>query len=135
MNTTLARKWSTIASHSLSGPRPATITEFDDAYAAGVKVAFGTDTFGMSNHGENAQEFALLVKAGMTPMEAIKAATWNAADLLGATKDVGSVQAGRYADMIAVDADPLADVTVLERVAFVMKGGTVYKAGGRALIP
>jgi imidazolonepropionase-like amidohydrolase len=103
-----------------------------DAYAAGVKVAFGTDTFGMSAHGENAQEFALMVQAGMSPMDAIKAATWNAADLLGDTKDVGSVQAGRYADIIAVDGDPLSDITVLEHVAFVMKGGTVYKSGGRA---
>jgi imidazolonepropionase-like amidohydrolase len=99
-----------------------------DAYAAGVKVAFGTDTFGMSNHGENAQEFALLVQAGMPPVEAIKTATWNAADLLGATKDVGSVQPGRFADIIAVNGDPLADVTVLEHVAFVMKGGAVYRA-------
>jgi imidazolonepropionase-like amidohydrolase len=106
-----------------------------DAYAAGVKVAFGTDTFGMSNHGENAQEFALLVQAGMPPAEAIKAATWNAADLLGATKDVGSVQPGRYADIIAVNGDPLADVTQLEHVAFVMKGGAVYKSGGRATNP
>jgi imidazolonepropionase-like amidohydrolase len=106
-----------------------------DAYAAGVKVAFGTDTFGMSAHGENAQEFALLVKAGLPPMEAIKTATWNAADLLGAAQDVGTVQAGRYADIIAVDGDPLKDVTLLEHVAFVMKGGAVYKAGGRATIP
>jgi imidazolonepropionase-like amidohydrolase len=106
-----------------------------DAYAAGVKVAFGTDTFGMSNHGENAQEFALMVQAGMPPAEAIKAATWNAADLLGATKDVGTVQPGRFADIIAVNGDPLADVTVLEHVAFVMKGGAVYKTGGRAVNP
>jgi imidazolonepropionase-like amidohydrolase len=103
-----------------------------DAYAAGVKVAFGTDTFGMSAHGENAQEFALLVKAGLPPMEAIKTATWNAADLIGDTADIGTVQAGRYADIIAVDADPLKDVTVLEHVAFVMKGGVVYKAKGLA---
>jgi imidazolonepropionase-like amidohydrolase len=106
-----------------------------DAYAAGVKVAFGTDTFGMSNHGENAQEFALMVQAGMPPAEAIKAATWNAADLLGATKDVGTVQPGRFADIIAVTGDPLADVKVLEHVDFVMKGGAVYKSGGRAVNP
>jgi imidazolonepropionase-like amidohydrolase len=106
-----------------------------DAYAAGVKVAFGTDTFGMSNHGENAQEFGLMVKAGMTPMDAIKAGTWNAADLIGDTKDIGSIQPGRYADIVAVQGDPLQDVTVLEHVDFVMKGGAVYKSGGRALIP
>ena len=98
-----------------------------DAYAAGVKIAFGTDTFGMSNHGENAQEFALMVKSGMTPMDAIQAATWNAADLIGDTADIGSIQAGRYADIVAVAGDPLQDVTVLEHVQFVMKGGVVYK--------
>ncbi|MGZ5986279.1 MAG: amidohydrolase family protein [Caulobacteraceae bacterium] len=112
---------------------PYMLQNMHNAYAAGVKIAFGTDTFGMSNHGENAQEFALLVGAGMPPMEAIKAATWNAADLIGDTKDIGTVQAGRYADIIAVDADPLKDVTVLEHVTFVMKGGTVYKAKGVAV--
>ena len=106
-----------------------------DAYAAGVKIAFGTDTFGMSNHGENAQEFAILVRAGMPPLEAIKAATWNAADLIGDTADIGSVQPGRYADIIAVTGDPLKDVTVLEHVQFVMKGGQVVKAGGRPVAP
>jgi len=111
---------------------PRMVQNLHDAYAAGVKIAFGTDTFGMSNHGENAQEFALLVKGGMPPMEAIKAATWNAADLIGDTKDIGTVQAGRYADIIAVDGDPLKDVTVLEKVPFVMKGGVVYKAKGVA---
>jgi imidazolonepropionase-like amidohydrolase len=111
---------------------PYMLKNMHNAYAAGVKIAFGTDTFGMSNHGENAQEFALLVGAGMPPMEAIKAATWNAADLIGDTDDIGSVQPGRYADIIAVDADPLKDVTVLEHVAFVMKGGVIYKAKGVA---
>ncbi|MFC3070304.1 amidohydrolase family protein [Phenylobacterium soli] len=106
-----------------------------DAYLAGVKVALGTDTFGMSNHGENAQEFGLMVKAGMTPMDAIKAGTWNAADLIGDTKDIGSVQPGRFADLVAVSGDPLQDVTVLEHVQFVMKGGQVYKANGKPVIP
>lgn len=110
-------------------------TNLHDAYAAGVKIAFGTDTFGMSAHGENAQEFPLLVAAGMPPLEAIKAATWNAADLIGDTADIGSVQPGRYADIIAVSGDPLQDVTVLEHVGFVMKGGRVYKAGGRPVLP
>ena len=112
---------------------PYMLKNMHNAYAAGVKIAFGTDTFGMSAHGENAQEFKLLVDAGMPPMEAIKAATWNAADLIGDTADIGTVQAGRYADIIAVDADPLKDVTVLEHVAFVMKGGVVYKAKGAAV--
>ncbi len=97
-----------------------------DAYNAGVKIAFGTDQ-GLVAHGLNAQEFALMVKAGMTPADAIKAATTSAADLIGDSKDIGSVQAGRYADIIAVDADPLKDVTALEHVAFVMKGGVPYK--------
>ena len=112
---------------------PRMIDNLHDAYAAGVKIAFGTDTFGMSNHGENAQEFALLVKAGMTPMDAIQAATWNAADLIGDTRDIGSVQPGRYADIISVEGDPLKDITTLEHVAFVMQGGKVVKAGGRAV--
>jgi imidazolonepropionase-like amidohydrolase len=109
---------------------PYMLTNMHNAYAAGVKIAFGTDTFGMSNHGENAQEFASLVRAGMPPMEAIKAATWNAADLIGDTDDIGTVQPGRYADIIAVTGDPLKDVTVLEHVQFVMKGGQVVKQGG-----
>ncbi|WP_420142761.1 amidohydrolase family protein [Sphingomonas sp.] len=102
-----------------------------DAHAAGVKFAFGTDTFGLSAHGENAQEFALLVRAGMTPMEAILTATRNAADLIGSA-EIGQIQPGRYADLIAVDGDPLANVRVLETVGFVMKGGAVVKADGRA---
>ena len=102
-----------------------------DAYAAGVKIAFGTDTFGLSLHGENAQEFALLVGAGLTPMDAILAATRNAADLIGDSADIGTVQPGRYADLVAVAADPLADVRALEHVDFVMKGGMVVKAGGK----
>ncbi|WP_294391309.1 amidohydrolase family protein [uncultured Sphingomonas sp.] len=101
-----------------------------DAQAAGVKIALGTDTFGLSAHGENAQELALMVQAGMTPMQAILAGTRNAADLIGST-DIGQVQPGRYADLIAVDGDPLGNVRVLERVAFVMKGGTVVKADGQ----
>ncbi|HEY2752691.1 amidohydrolase family protein [Phenylobacterium sp.] len=112
---------------------PYMLKNLHNAYEAGVKIAFGTDTFGMSNHGENAQEFALLVGAGMPAMEAIKAATWNAADLIGDTNDVGSVQPGRFADIIAVTGDPLQDVRVLEKVQFVMKGGVVYKSGGQAV--
>ena len=106
-----------------------------DAHAAGVKIAFGTDTFGLSAHGENAQEFALLAKAGMTPMEAILTATRNAADLIGDAADIGSIQPGRYADIVAVAGDPLADVAALEHVDFVMKGGTVVKAEGRPVAP
>lgn len=105
---------------------PITVANLGRAYRAGVKIAFGTDQ-GMAPHGTNAQEFALMVRSGMTPMDAIRAATVNAADLLDAAGDVGSVQAGRYADLIAVAGDPLSDITELERVRFVMKGGEVVK--------
>lgn len=111
---------------------PVMLRNLHDAHAAGVKIAFGTDTFGMSAHGENAQEFAIMVEAGMTPMEAIRAATSSAADLIGDSADIGSVQPGRYADLVAVSGDPLKDVTELERVKFVMKGGVVFKTAGKA---
>jgi len=96
------------------------------AYKHGVKIAFGTDS-GVSAHGENAREFGYMVDAGMPPMEAILAATRHAADLLGASDRVGSIQTGRFADVIAVAGDPLADITELTRVTFVMKGGRVFK--------
>ena len=96
------------------------------AYKHGVKIAFGTDS-GVSAHGENAREFGYMVDAGMPPMEAILAATRHAADLLGASDRVGSIQAARFADVIAVAGDPLADITELTRVTFVMKGGRVFK--------
>ena len=96
------------------------------AHARGVKIAFGTDA-GVSKHGRNADEFEFMVKHGMKPAEAIKAATVNAADLLGLANEVGSIEPGKSADLVAVDGDPLNDVTVLKRVAFVMKGGQIYK--------
>jgi imidazolonepropionase-like amidohydrolase len=95
-------------------------------HAAGVKIAFGTDT-GVSAHGDNAQEFALLVKAGLTPLEAIRTATVNAADHFGLSAEIGSIAPGKSADIIAVDGDPLANIRELEQVDFVMKGGKVYK--------
>jgi imidazolonepropionase-like amidohydrolase len=99
---------------------------FRRAYAGGVKIAFGTDS-GVSNHGENAREFGYMVEAGMPPMEAILAATRSAADLLGASDSVGSIQAGRFADVIAVAGDPLRDISELQRIVFVMKGGVIHK--------
>ncbi|MBA2432158.1 MAG: amidohydrolase family protein [Chthoniobacterales bacterium] len=96
------------------------------AVPAGVKIAFGTDA-GVSKHGRNADEFELMVKHGMTPASAIQAATTNAADLLGMADQVGSLEPGKRADLIAVEGDPLADVTVLKRVGFVMKDGKVHK--------
>jgi imidazolonepropionase-like amidohydrolase len=96
------------------------------AYPRGVKIAFGTDA-GVSKHGRNADEFELMVKHGMPPAAAIKAATLNAADLLGIAAEAGSIEPGKRADMIAVSGDPLSDVTVLKRVSFVMKDGVVHK--------
>jgi imidazolonepropionase-like amidohydrolase len=96
------------------------------AFASGVKVAFGTDA-AVYPHGMNAHEFAVMVKLGLTPLQAIQSATVNAADLLGWAGKVGSLEPGAWADIVAVDGDPLKDVTTLERVKFVMKGGEVVK--------
>lgn len=96
----------------------------------GVKIAFGTDA-GVFPHGRNAEEFALLVEAGMTPAEALVAATGDAARALGQADRLGTVETGKAADLVAVAGDPLEDVTVLEEVDWVMKGGVVYKRDGR----
>jgi imidazolonepropionase-like amidohydrolase len=96
------------------------------AVPAGVKIAFGTDA-GVSLHGRNADEFELMVAHGMTPATAIQAATVNAAELLGVREEVGSLEPGKRADLIAVSGDPLQDVTVLKQVEFVMKDGRVEK--------
>jgi len=96
------------------------------AIAAGVKIAFGTDA-AVYPHGLNARDFAGYVKMGLTPLAAIQSATVNAADLLGWSDRAGAVEAGKWADLIAVEGDPLADITRLEKVKFVMKGGVVFK--------
>jgi imidazolonepropionase-like amidohydrolase len=96
------------------------------AFKEGVKVAFGTDA-AVYPHGLNAREFAVMVKLGLSPLQSIQAATVNAADLLGWTDRVGTLEPGKFADIIAIDGDPLADVHVLENVRFVMKGGEVIK--------
>ncbi len=96
------------------------------AFAAGVKVAFGTDA-AVYPHGLNAHEFAVYVRLGMTPLQAIQTATINASDLLGWSAKVGTLEPGKWADLIAVDGDPLKDVTTLEQVKFVVKGGEVIK--------
>ncbi|PZR33861.1 amidohydrolase family protein [Caulobacter segnis] len=96
------------------------------AHEGGVKIAFGTDT-GVSAHGDNAGEFALLVKAGLTPLEAIQTATVNAADHFSLSSEIGSLAPGKAADLIAVKGDPLKDVTELQHVTSVIKGGVVYK--------
>lgn len=99
---------------------------FERAVKAGAKMAFGTDA-GVYPHGDNAKQFFYMVKFGMTPAQAIRAATSSAADLIGRSRDVGTVEANKYADIIAVTADPLQDVRALENVGFVMKGGVVVK--------
>ena len=88
---------------------------FARAYAAGVKIAFGTDA-GVFPHGQNAREFVLMVEAGMPPMEAIQAATRSAAELLGDSANVGTLEAGKYADIVAVQGDPIADIKAVENV-------------------
>jgi imidazolonepropionase-like amidohydrolase len=98
----------------------------EKAVPAGVKIAFGTDA-GVSKHGRNADEFELMVKHGMTPATAIQAATVNAAELLGLAKEIGTLEPGKRADLIAVVGDPLSDVTALKAVSFVMKDGVVVK--------
>ena len=102
---------------------------FQAAVKAGVKMVFGTDA-GVYPNGNNARQFATMVKWGMTPMQALQAATANAAEALGRSADVGAIAVGRYGDLIAVTGDPLADVTRLQSVSFVMKGGDVVKAAG-----
>jgi imidazolonepropionase-like amidohydrolase len=105
---------------------PAARKNIAHAFASGVKVAFGTDA-AVYPHGLNAREFAVMVKLGLTPLQAIQAATVNAADLLGWPGKVGTLEPGAWADIVAVDGDPLKDVTTMEHVKFVMKGGAVVK--------
>jgi len=99
---------------------------FSRAYKAGVKIAFGTDA-GVFPHGENAKEFVYMVEGGMPPLEAIRAATLNAARLLDQSANLGAIEPGYAADIVAVAGDPLNDITLLQHVAFVMKDGVVYK--------
>ena len=99
---------------------------FARAWKAGVKIAFGTDQ-GVAPHGDNGNEFVYMVEAGMPPMAAIKASTLEAARLLDMEKEIGTVEAGKAADLVAVPGDPLADITQMTHVSFVMKGGVVYK--------
>ena len=99
---------------------------FRKAAKAGVKVAYGTDA-GVYPHGDNGKQFVKMVEWGLTPMQAIQAATTSAADLVGWKTKVGQLAPGYFADVVAVADDPLADVKVLEKPGFVMKGGTIYK--------
>jgi len=99
---------------------------FRKAHEAGVRMAYGTDA-GVYPHGNNAKQFAYMVQYGMTPMEAIQAATVHAAELLGWPGDVGAIEKGMYADIVAVRGNPLDDIRELESIRFVMKGGEVHK--------
>ncbi len=99
---------------------------FRKAVKMGVKIAYGTDS-GVYPHGDNAKQFPYMVKYGMTPMQAIRSATLSAAELLGWEKDVGAIRVGAFADMIAVDGDPLADISVLTGDKIVMKGGEIVE--------
>lgn len=104
------------------------------AYKAGVKIAFGTDA-AVFPHGQNAKEFVYMVEAGIPAMYALQAATTHAAELLKKSADLGSVEAGKIADLIAVDGNPLEDIALMQKVGFVMKDGVVYKQGGKELLP
>ena len=96
------------------------------AYKAGVKIAFGTDQ-GVAPHGDNAREFEYMVEAGMPPLETIRAATLNGATVMGLEKQIGTIEAGKFADIVAVPGDPAKDISLMSRVGFVMKDGVVYK--------
>jgi imidazolonepropionase-like amidohydrolase len=100
---------------------------FRRALKAGVKIAFGTDAGGFAWTVNPAKEFAYMVKWGMTPAQALRSATASAAELLGWSDQVGSIEAGKFADIVAVPGDPMADISQLEKVDFVMKSGKVYK--------
>ncbi|MBV9340756.1 MAG: amidohydrolase family protein, partial [Acidobacteria bacterium] len=99
---------------------------FRKAVQARLKMTFGTDA-GVCDYGTAGKQFAFMVKYGMTPMQAIQAATSFASDLLGRSAEIGSVKAGKYADLIAVAGDPVKDISLLENVQFVMKDGKLYK--------
>jgi imidazolonepropionase-like amidohydrolase len=106
---------------------------FRKAVKAGVKLSFGTDA-GVCDYGTAGKQFAFMVKYGMTPMQAIQAATSSAADLLGRSDQIGSIKPGKYADVVAVEGDPLKDVSLLENVQFVMKDGKVYRQQVRGVM-
>ena len=106
---------------------------FGKAYQAGVPIAFGTDA-GVYRHGRNAKEFSYMVEAGMPPMETLRSATYNAADLLGRLDQLGTLEPGKLADLVAVPGNPLDDIAVMEQVSFVMKAGRIYKMDGAPMV-
>jgi imidazolonepropionase-like amidohydrolase len=118
----------------IRGIPPVIDAMFINAYHAGVKIALGTDSMGEFRTGSPAQELTEMVRLGMLPMDAIASATTSAADLIGTSDEIGAIEPGHYADVIAVAGNPLQDITALEHVQFVMKGGVVYKADGKEVI-
>src|SRR5262245_44445619 len=119
----------TLASLAGDGVDPASVAlreAVQTAHRAGVRIVFGTDG-GVLPHGENAKEFTALAKAGLPPLEAIRAATINAAAALGLGQEIGQIKAGYAADLIAVAGDPLQDLEALSRIRFVMRGGRVVQ--------
>lgn len=103
------------------------LNRFSEAYQAGVKMAYGTDA-SVYPHGRNAEQFKMMVNAGMSPVDGIRSSTIWAAELIGIEKNAGSIEPGKWADIIAVRGDPLDDISLLENVRFVMKGGKIYKS-------
>jgi imidazolonepropionase-like amidohydrolase len=110
---------------------PSTAEMFRLALKSGVKIAFGTDTGAAFRTGPAAKELTEMVRLGMPPMDALVSATRTAAELIGAPREIGRLAPGSFADIIAVSGDPLTDITEMERVRFVMKGGVVYLAASR----
>ena len=100
----------------------------------GIKISFGTDA-GVFPHGQNAKEFKLMVDLGMQPIDALKAATGNAADLFGIAQKTGTLEKGKLADVIAMPGDPTADITATQRVSFVMKEGKIIRNGPATPLP
>ena len=102
---------------------------FARAYKAGVKIAFGTDQ-GVAPHGDNAKEFEYMVEAGMPPLEAIRAATLNGAMVMGLERDIGTLEVGKLADIVAVPGDPSKEISVMSKMQFVMRDGVIYRKPG-----
>ncbi len=102
---------------------------FTRAYKAGVKIAFGTDQ-GVAPHGDNAKEFEYMVEAGMPPLEAIRAATLNGAMVMGLERDIGTLEVGKLADIVAVPGDPSKEISVMSKMQFVMRDGVIYRKPG-----
>jgi len=105
---------------------PVIMKTFAKAHAAGVKIAFGTDS-GVSPHGDNAREFELMVAGGMTPMQAIQSATLEASKLLRIEDRLGTLEEGKIADIVAVKGDPIENISLMKKMAFVMKAGEIFK--------